>query len=872
MVGEIKRNYLSGTKLVTEKRPTWRDSGINAVVNSVAGAVEAGNNYFEREKQLVWKRLNLEAANLQTEELNAIKTAKSIDEIPGIVENFQKKLKDNMRGQKWGKEWMENLGSGFLSYNQQDVQNAFRAKEKELAGISLNDTLKAYADQIAAAPEDEAAFLSADADRLIAADTYLTPTEKEKAKENLGDLIKTKRLDLLRQEKYAREQQKLKNETAISELVVKASDGVLTREELEENKKNGLFMYAPEKYSNLVEKLNKKDEDFAGDEATIQYIKDNWGKMTEGQLQEFEHKGLIPPKLYNHYSAQLSKLNSSSGGSGGKDNSVALALYDRARGGEDVIDEATRLNVGGEIKKEQLTKIEEAYEKAKGRSPEFKEAWQKIGSGEIKDDADISNMNIPENEKDALKKYIKEVAAKNTRIETDKKNIINKSYDDLSKLAANNEIDEAIAKADPNWGNFTAEQQGDLLSGIKTARETAVSEVVATGKDLIRSNNLTDADIEEYVLDHNLPSDKADELRTFAATLKNDRVGVFGSAIEFGKRMLSAGSSPAEAKAREDYNNYVQTEYLSALEAGKTPAELQNILSQENLLKYIIDHKPTTRQILESANTADLNVSNIDADLDEIAPYDKKLKKRVYDSSDVAPIVDISQRLDAAFFQNKISQKEYEKRKTELAPVMVEAINKMEQELGTDTLVGDMYREALGRLGSDNLSVEDKAEIISSIAMKARGANIPLDATAGWWQKTRGFFGGNLQKIMADEYGYNVFAPGEIVRQVIIDELTQKHPNMPVEQVQAVASGNKLVYLPEQPFKDKIKNFLEKGSESSRKTLREAVAKDREKGGRFDPFGGPGSVVDMIKLEPAENGERKVIKDGQTYIFRDRNS
>lgn len=188
MVGEIKRNYLSGTKLVTEKRPTWRDSGINEVVNSVAGAVEAGNNYFEREKQLVWKRLNLEAANLQTEELNAIKTAKSIDEIPGIVENFQKKLKDNMRGQKWGKEWMEDLGGGFLSYNQKDVQNAFRAKEKELAGISLNETLKAYADQVAAAPEDEAAFFSADADRLIDADTYLTPTEKQKAKENFAKL------------------------------------------------------------------------------------------------------------------------------------------------------------------------------------------------------------------------------------------------------------------------------------------------------------------------------------------------------------------------------------------------------------------------------------------------------------------------------------------------------------------------------------------------------------------------------------------------------------------------------------------------------------------------------------------------------------
>lgn len=48
--------------------------------------------------------------------------------------------------------------------------------------------MKAYADQIAAAPEDEAAFFSADADKLIDADTYLTPTEKQKAKENFAKL------------------------------------------------------------------------------------------------------------------------------------------------------------------------------------------------------------------------------------------------------------------------------------------------------------------------------------------------------------------------------------------------------------------------------------------------------------------------------------------------------------------------------------------------------------------------------------------------------------------------------------------------------------------------------------------------------------
>lgn len=188
MVGRIQREYLSGAKLVTEKRSTWRDSGVNDVVDSVVGAVNARNDFFEREKNLVWKRLNLEAANLQDAELNAIKTASSIDEIPGIVKNFQKNLKDNMSGQKWGKEWMSDLGSGFLTYNQRDVEKAVQAKEKELAEISLNDTLKAYADKIAAAPEDEAAFLSFDADKMIDADTYLTPTEKQSAKNNFAKL------------------------------------------------------------------------------------------------------------------------------------------------------------------------------------------------------------------------------------------------------------------------------------------------------------------------------------------------------------------------------------------------------------------------------------------------------------------------------------------------------------------------------------------------------------------------------------------------------------------------------------------------------------------------------------------------------------
>ncbi len=188
MVGNIQRGYVSGTKLLAEKRSTWRDNGVSQVVEAVGNAAAARMDFLEREKNLVWKRLNLEAAKLQEEELAAIKTASSIDEIPGIIGGFEEKLRNNMKDQKWGKEWMENLGNGFLSYNEQDVAAAVRNKEKEFETINLNNTLKAYADKIAAAPEDEAVFLSDDADGLIDGSGYLTPTEKENIRNQFTNL------------------------------------------------------------------------------------------------------------------------------------------------------------------------------------------------------------------------------------------------------------------------------------------------------------------------------------------------------------------------------------------------------------------------------------------------------------------------------------------------------------------------------------------------------------------------------------------------------------------------------------------------------------------------------------------------------------
>lgn len=185
MVGRIERGMMAGTKQLTERRSYFTPGIAKPIAEAVSTVAEAQKRYEDREKQLVFKRLSLEAQNLQAEQMEKIRTANSVDEIPPMVEEFEKRVKENMDGQKWGEEWMNEMSSSFYTANHNDVARAFRNKEKELAGIELNKTVSAYADNIALSGAERAQELMSEAEGLIDGDVYLTPAEKQKSKENL---------------------------------------------------------------------------------------------------------------------------------------------------------------------------------------------------------------------------------------------------------------------------------------------------------------------------------------------------------------------------------------------------------------------------------------------------------------------------------------------------------------------------------------------------------------------------------------------------------------------------------------------------------------------------------------------------------------
>lgn len=185
MVGRIERGMMAGTKQLTERKVYNTPGLAKPMIDAANTAIEAQKRYEDREKQLVFKRLSLEAQNLQAEQMEKIRTANSVDEIPPMVEEFEKRVKENMDGQKWGEEWMNEMSSSFYTANHNNVARAFRNKEKELAGIELNKTVSAYADNIALSGAERAQELMSEAEGLIDGDVYLTPAEKQKSKENL---------------------------------------------------------------------------------------------------------------------------------------------------------------------------------------------------------------------------------------------------------------------------------------------------------------------------------------------------------------------------------------------------------------------------------------------------------------------------------------------------------------------------------------------------------------------------------------------------------------------------------------------------------------------------------------------------------------
>lgn len=849
MVGEIKRNYLSGTKLVTEKRPTWRDSGINEVVNSVAGAVEAGNNYFEREKQLVWKRLNLEAANLQTEELNSIRTAKSIEEIPGIVENFQKKLKENMRGQKWGKEWMENLGSGFLSYNKQDVQNAFRAKEKELAGISLNETLKAYADQIAAAPEDEAAFFSADADKLIDADTYLTPTEKQKAKENFAKLsvngmvnnnpeVAKKALSdpgrfpnltdierreylqkadnlLLAKEKdrIAAEERERKEieETAKDELGAAGIDYTLRNINSQEalalvNKYKNIVPNEAEKLLNHItgkttetdnpEILEQLRRDVADNKTDIRGITMARlkGEITSSTADELIKRGKA---LYGWSEEE-------------KAGSPAQSLLQRARAGEDMTSYIDEGLVTGTMTKTQADRLEGISARIKKYAPEYQEAIEMINTGGIVSDFQITNLDLGDDAKTDLKNYLAEKKEHESVV-------AGKLFDDYSKLIVNSEgsISETTLKALPGWKKMTSEQQDNLLQGAKEKKDNIILRQQNIISGQINSGAVRNiSDLSEKIASFGWGYEQGEmvqKLQKELALKQTDAYGVYSKAIEVANNNMGSVFSQnkettLELEIKEKVRDWIYDIYMKGMDKGVSPTELAEELSPEKVLKYVESVRPSVSDILSDVSGLDLTKENLEMARDAVVVKNKKTEiYELNENAGLEDIFDFRNSLDA-FVQNGGDRKTAEDMKKQTDRAFLQKIAEFDNNEDGNTTLGNAYRAINLKFGN-NLLISEKAALIQDIGNLLKLNGIRFD------DYENRYFGG-LIKVSTptenkDGQPFDRQALTDmIVKNVLVRFVQNKNPGLSMAEAMAVVNGTDIVKINEMRSSAPAENTL----------------------------------------------------------------
>lgn len=800
MVGNIKKGMMSGAQMLTEPKVTWRQGIGEAIVGAVDKATQAKQQFDEREKNLVWNRLDLEAANLQAEELANIGTADSLEKVLEIKKDFENKIKANMDGQKWGKEWIEQKGSSYFTANQNDVAKAFRAKEKELIGIQMDETLKAFASQMANADPEQEEMLKQRAYAMIDQDGkgLFSPEEMQKTKNSLDSLVVTKRNDIIRQQKWAIEQEKIALNQQIADLATKAIDGNLTREELDMAKKNGVFKYAPSKYNEILTYKDKQDSNFPNDEATIQYIKDNWDSIEEKQLQKFNRDGLINNSTYNHYSSQLKKIK---GGSGkGKDTEkaeIGKALLDRVRAGEDVSADLTEAEATGQITTAQATAIRNEQKRIQGFSETTKTAINDIKAGKITEDAQINDLGLPNKDEIAyVKGYLKDHLSAQT-------NKITQDFDDISRDVINGDIASVqVLKDDPRFDSFNVERQKELIKGVEDVQKAKVEKVISDGKEQIRKNWIKDnQELNEYILQNDLPVEQAEDLREFMTTWKNDKYGIFKDSITFAESLLPKGDSPAEIQARKDVENYIKETFEGMIDKGLSVNEMKELLSKEKIYEYVNSKKPTEETILKSINSLQLASASLDEEFNSLLNYNKDTKTYSPKSDDINGFLDYMQKVEAARVQNQINEKEYLERKQKMAPYILQQVRKMEDKDGEKTILGDIYRAVIGEIGADNVSDVMRADIVSDIALKMKGAGVKLDVKRSFVGKATGLLFGDMagKKYDADKGGYNVYLPSEIMKQVVAKYLYGNVDSAIPTNVDKVVVGNRMIQNPLSP-------------------------------------------------------------------------
>ncbi len=849
MVGNIQRGYMNGTKLLTEKRSTWRDNGVSQVVEAVGDAAAARRDFLDREKNLVWKRLNLEAAKLQEEELAAINTASSIDEIPGIIDGFEEKLRNNMKDQKWGKEWMENLGNGFLSYNERDVASAVRGKEKEFETINLNNTLKAYADKIAAAPEDEAVFLSADADKLIDGSAYLTPTEKEEirsrftnltingmvstnpetAKKALSENGRFRNLTDLQRKDYlqkaddmlaAREKDRLVAEERARKEITAAATNELgaasidyTLGEIDASQALELVKkyknIAPKSAQSLLNQITGKTAEADNPEILAQLrqkVVDNKtdvraitiarlrGDITSSTADELIKRGKALHGWTEEENVGISPQN----------------LLQKAYAGEDMTSYIDEGLVAGTMTKTQADRLERISARVKKYAPEYQEAIEMINTGGIVSDFQITNLDLGDDAKTDLKNYL-----------TEKKEhesvVAGKLFDDYSKLIVNSEgsISEATLKALPGWEKMTSEQQDNLLQGAEKKSNNI----------FLRQQNIISGQINAGAIRNT--SELAERIASFGwgyeqgamvqklqkelALKQTDAYGVYSKAIEIANNNMGSifsqdNETTLELETKEKVRDWIYDVYMKGMDKGLSPTELAESLSPENILKYVESVRPSVSDILSDVSGLNLTKENLEMNRDAVVVKNKETGiYELNENAGLENIFDYRNSLDA-FVQNGGDRKTAEDMKKQTDRALLQKIAELDNDRDGGTILGNAYRAINLKFGN-NLLISEKAALIQDIGNLLKLNGIRFD------NYEKNYLGG-LIKISTPAENENGQSfdrqtlTDMIVKNVLIRFVQNKNPGLSMTEAMAVVNGTDIVKINEMGSSAPVENTL----------------------------------------------------------------
>lgn len=767
MVGNIKKGMLAGSQMLTEPKVTWRQGIGEAIVGAVDKAAQAKQQFDEREKNLVWSRLDLEAANLQAEELESIRTAGSIDDVLAIKKDFESKIKANMDGQKWGKEWIEQKGSSYFTANQNDVAKAFRAKEKELLSIQLEKNLELYADAIARSDGEQAELLKQKAlGEMGNLKGLLSPTEEHKTITNFDERIKAKKNDILSQQKRIEQQKKLEGQRVQAETWQKIILGEAGEEYI---MKQMPSFYNPKEATAMLKYL--KDDNTALTDKEKSFV-GNAGNMSVEELyKEAETKGYSKKALDMAITKQsrIKKERDETEKDVAeveKENTL-LDAEAKAFAGLLNADQVDSMVFHNQLDKDKAEYLKSIIRRVGNYSDAWKNGIALIEKGEIKNKlaleqyVKLSGMSDSE-AKDFSKMYDLYEGAKTSGIE--------KTYNELAFNAMNGWLDresEEFKSLPYDKQKALIQAQNDYIAEKENIRYESVK------KEILNNKIDSIEDLAKFMGNNSihLSPDKFEQLNKLIISRKHDASGYFDKAVKYAKDMLPQGNSPAERQARDKVFDAILSEYTKAINDGKSLEEIAELMSPEKVIDFITKNKPTQNQIDDSIGDVFLSEEALKQKregLFNVVKSDKsggKEEVTVNSEATLDDIIDYDVYLNASKERGFIDGKLYDQEKNLVAKALNQKVLKIEEDKrATDnTVIGNIYSRIQKRFkmpGKDETALElpDKADLIRQIYAQMKYWGIPTDLKASGWQT---WYAGDKKRLEQAIRGYNDGLPKE---------------------------------------------------------------------------------------------------------------